>query len=302
MRFLFFALLLSVSLTVVYAWEQIDYEIFELVDSLRTEQTRDGDSKSSSNIPPPIQDNMEDNDEQMSELPPAPTFYQVLGLDPDAAETDIIRAHRKLSLTMHPDKNPDDPAAEQRYTRLQSIVTILKNPETRARYDYYMKNGVPVWRGTGWYYRRRRPGLPEVLTGLLIFVSAVQYLLMWVGCWREVARLKEEIEYLRKQRKGARKIKKKTATGQDKMSGVDSGVGEEDDVERIIAKPSIFDVLLFRLVLLPVTLIRMVFASKKTKSENETETNIKGNTSSSVEAAARLKARRRGDAVLWAED
>lgn len=46
-----------------------------------------------------------------------------------------------------------------RFARLGVIAAILRNGEKRKRYDFFYKNGVPKWRGTGYYYERFRPGL-----------------------------------------------------------------------------------------------------------------------------------------------
>jgi hypothetical protein len=61
---------------------------------------------------------------------------------------------------------------------LGAISTILRNPVTRERYDFFLKNGVPKWRGTGYYYKRYRPGLGTVLMGLLALVSFLHYIIM----------------------------------------------------------------------------------------------------------------------------
>lgn len=58
--------------------------------------------------------------------------------------------------------------ASERYARLGVITEILKGPG-RERYDYFLSNGFPSWRGTGYYYARFRPGLGTVLVGLFIF-------------------------------------------------------------------------------------------------------------------------------------
>ncbi|CAG8781282.1 1731_t:CDS:2, partial [Racocetra persica] len=90
------------------------------------------------------------------------TFYSLLGVEPTASVKEIGKAHRKLSLALHPDKNPDE-RSRKLYALLGSITTILRNPESRERYHFFLRNGVPKWRGTGWYYNRYRPGLPGVI-------------------------------------------------------------------------------------------------------------------------------------------
>jgi len=58
-----------------------------------------------------------------------------------------------------PDKNPGVKGIHERFARLGVVATILRNKESRKRYDFFYKNGVPKWRGTGYYYSRFRPGL-----------------------------------------------------------------------------------------------------------------------------------------------
>ena len=57
--------------------------------------------------------------------------------------------------------------ATERYQRLTVVANILKG-EGRARYDHFLNNGFPTWRGTGYYYTRFRPGLGTVLLGLFL--------------------------------------------------------------------------------------------------------------------------------------
>ncbi|GAC1316692.1 MAG: molecular chaperone DnaJ [Acidimicrobiales bacterium] len=73
-------------------------------------------------------------------------FYAVLGLSRGASDEDIKRAYRKLARESHPDANPDDPHAEERFKELQLAYEVLKDPEKRERYDRY---GVDGLRGAG---------------------------------------------------------------------------------------------------------------------------------------------------------
>jgi DnaJ family protein C protein 1 len=66
---------------------------------------------------------------------------------------------RWLTLPLSPDKNLGVKNIEERFARLGVVGTILRNPESRKRYDFFYKNGVPKWRGTGYYYARFRPGV-----------------------------------------------------------------------------------------------------------------------------------------------
>ncbi len=69
-------------------------------------------------------------------------FYEVLGVERDAAPEEIKRAYRRLAMEHHPDRNPDDPGAEERFKEVTEAYEILKNPETRARYDRFGHAGV----------------------------------------------------------------------------------------------------------------------------------------------------------------
>jgi curved DNA-binding protein len=62
-------------------------------------------------------------------------YYQVLGVDRDADEQEIKRAYRKLALKYHPDKNPDDQSAEERFKEINEAYEVLGDPEKRAKYD-----------------------------------------------------------------------------------------------------------------------------------------------------------------------
>ena len=69
-------------------------------------------------------------------------YYEVLGVARDAVAEDIKRAYRRVAMEHHPDRNPDDPGAEERFKEASEAYEILKDPEMRARYDRFGHAGV----------------------------------------------------------------------------------------------------------------------------------------------------------------
>lgn len=188
---------------------------------------------------------------QASEGPNA-TFYSFLGLKSGANQEDINKAYRKLSRSLHPDKarsnwlanynipqkpktkagakptvhvqknkqpsqseiNKFNKEATARFERLSLVANLLRGSE-RDRYDHFLTNGFPKWRGTGYYYERFRPGLGTVLTGLFIFVGGgVHYIALYLG-W------KGQREFVERYIKHARRM----AWGDEGAIGAIPGLG-----------------------------------------------------------------------------
>ena len=64
-------------------------------------------------------------------------YYEILGVERTAADDAIKRSYRKLAVKFHPDKNPDDPHAEEKFKELGEAYDVLMDPEKRAAYDRY---------------------------------------------------------------------------------------------------------------------------------------------------------------------
>lgn len=62
-------------------------------------------------------------------------YYKVLGVSKTASQDEIKKAYRKLAVKYHPDKNPDNPSAEERFKEIGEAYEVLKDPETRKKYD-----------------------------------------------------------------------------------------------------------------------------------------------------------------------
>jgi len=65
----------------------------------------------------------------------AKDLYAVLGVSKDATAEELKKAHRKLVREYHPDRNPDDPSAEERFKEVQEAYDVLSDPEKRQAYD-----------------------------------------------------------------------------------------------------------------------------------------------------------------------
>ncbi|EFR01736.1 DnaJ domain-containing protein [Nannizzia gypsea CBS 118893] len=200
-RLLAFALLF---VGLVAAWSKEDHEIFRLRDELHATQGQ--------NV----------------------TFYDFLGVKPNAGQTDIVKAYRKKSKQLHPDKvkrafianyhrprkakpgskpgvrvskGPTDREIEkahklatQQFARLGLIADILKGPG-RERYDHFLNNGFPAWKGTGYYYNRFRPGLGTVLFGLFLAFGGAAHYAALVLSWKRQRQFVQR--YVRQARRAA---------------------------------------------------------------------------------------------------
>lgn len=67
-------------------------------------------------------------------------YYKVLEIDKSATEEEIKKAYRKLARKYHPDLNPNDAAAKQKFQRINEANEVLSDPEKRKKYDQYGKD------------------------------------------------------------------------------------------------------------------------------------------------------------------
>ncbi len=84
-------------------------------------------------------------------------YYQILGVSPSATPEEIKHAFRKLALETHPDRNPGNKEAEERFKKINEAYGVLIDPQKRAQYDLFRKRGYAsgqqrTYQGAGFHY------------------------------------------------------------------------------------------------------------------------------------------------------
>ena len=76
-------------------------------------------------------------------------YYEALGVNRDASEDDLKKAYRKLAMKWHPDRNPDNPKAEEHFKEAKEAYEVLTDQQKRAAYDQFGHAGVDPSSGGG---------------------------------------------------------------------------------------------------------------------------------------------------------
>ena len=83
-------------------------------------------------------------------------YYEVLGVDKSASDADIKKAYRSLAKKYHPDMNPGDKEAEQKFKEVNEAYAVLSDADKRKKYDTYGHGRIGILRLRG--FRRIRHG------------------------------------------------------------------------------------------------------------------------------------------------
>ena len=76
-------------------------------------------------------------------------YYEILGLKKGASDDEIKKAFRKLAMKYHPDKNPGDKTAEEKFKEVNEAYAVLSDPEKKEKYDRFGHAGVDPNSGFG---------------------------------------------------------------------------------------------------------------------------------------------------------
>jgi len=76
-------------------------------------------------------------------------YYEVLGVDKGASSQELKKAYRRVAMKYHPDRNPDDKAAEDKFKEASEAYEVLSDDQKRAAYDQYGHAGVEGAAGAG---------------------------------------------------------------------------------------------------------------------------------------------------------
>ena len=69
-------------------------------------------------------------------------YYKILGVERTATADEIKRAYKKVAIKYHPDRNPGNKEAEEKFKQAAEAYDVLRDPDKRARYDQFGADGV----------------------------------------------------------------------------------------------------------------------------------------------------------------
>jgi molecular chaperone DnaJ len=89
-------------------------------------------------------------------------YYEVLGVNRDASEEDIKKAYRKLAMKWHPDRNPENPKAEEHFKEAKEAYEVLTDAQKRPAYDQYGHAGIDPSAAAGAGFGQGQAGFGDI--------------------------------------------------------------------------------------------------------------------------------------------
>ncbi|KAK2709582.1 hypothetical protein QYM36_013302, partial [Artemia franciscana] len=109
-------------------------------------------------------------------LLPDMSYYDVLGIRRDSTDQEIRRAFKKLALMLHPDKNKNDPEAQDKFLKMKQAYEVLKDTDLRRKYDLYGEEGLDKRPSNNnyhsWSYYEKSFGLYDDDEEVVVLTSA----------------------------------------------------------------------------------------------------------------------------------
>lgn len=191
--------------------------------------------------------------------------YDLLGVDRSADAAAIKKAYRKLALKWHPDKNRQA-GAKERFTKISRAHEVLSDDKLRPAYDYFLDHPEDRYAHLRYYHAVYAPKTPlwAVTTGVLLFLSMLQYINQH---WRYNSMMRC-IRYQQKfQKRVNERLEAEVAAHKGKLNKLERDIlrqrVETDVIENEVqlsgggfSKPNFWSLVMFRFVLLPVTITR----------------------------------------------
>ncbi|XP_057764862.1 chaperone protein dnaJ 50 isoform X2 [Salvia miltiorrhiza] len=191
--------------------------------------------------------------------------YDLLGVTQSANASEIKKAYYKLSLKHHPDKNPD-PESKKFFVKIANAYEILKDEATREQYDYAIAHPEEVFYNTARYYHAyygHKTDTRAVLVGLLLILSGFQYLNQWtrynqaIDMVKKTPAYKNKLKAMELERTGGVTNRKKGNKQINKQMVEDLSKELELQIKGA-EKPSLWELLAIRVILLPYTVGKLL--------------------------------------------
>lgn len=203
--------------------------------------------------------------------------YEILGVEQNATLQEIRKAYRNISLTLHPDKNRAETAADD-FRKVATAYEILTDNETRSSYDYALAHPKEHLYNQYRFYRNRMYKEMKIpaqytVTAVILIWSTVQFFTkehMYQNAMNKIrkdpkyrARLRELLQEQQsasfRSRKSSGKARKLSELTEEEKKELEAQVDREVTVQGGRSKPALKDTLVFQLFLLPWSLAKLVW-------------------------------------------